>query len=53
MKANYHFITIIVSYPQIEKMASYSRSTNVNENMSFSSRNFEGNVSTYVFGKSF
>ena len=30
-----------------------SRSTNVNVSMSFPNSNFEGNFSTYVFGKSF
>jgi len=31
----------------------YSRSTNFKVNMSFPNSIFEGNVSTYVFGKSF
>ena len=31
----------------------YSRSINVNVNISFPNCNFEGNFSTYVFGKSF
>jgi len=31
----------------------YSRSTNDNVNMSLPNSNFEGNFSTYVFGKSF
>jgi len=43
----------IISNSQIETLVSYSRSTNVNVNMSFSNSNFEGNFSTYVFGKSF
>ena len=33
-------------------MFSNSRSTNVNVNMSFPFSNFQGNISTYVFGKS-
>ena len=49
----YHFSTIIISNSQIETLDSYSRSNNVNVNLSFPSSNFEGNVSTYVFGKSF
>ena len=39
--------------PQIEILVSFSRSTNVNVNMSFPNSNFEGNFCTYVFGKSF
>jgi len=35
---------------QLEILVSYSRSTNVNEIMSFQNSNFEGNFSTYVFG---
>ena len=39
---------------QIEKMVSFSKSTNVNANMSFFiNSDFERNFSTYVFGKSF
>ena len=34
-------------------MVSNSRSTNVKVNMSFPNSNSEGNLSTYVFGKSF
>ena len=37
----------------IEILVSFSRSTNVKVNMSFPISNFEGNFSTYVFGKSF
>jgi len=48
-----HCSTIIISNSQIETLVSYSRSTNVNVNMSVPSSNFEGNYSTYVFGKSF
>ena len=50
---NYDFSTIDISSSQIETLVSYSRSTNVNVNMSFPNSNFEGNFSTYVFGKSF
>ena len=49
----YYFRTFIFSNSQIELLVSFSRSTNVNVNMSFRNRNFEGNFSTYVFGKSF
>ena len=38
---------------QLEKLVSYSRSTVFNVNVSFQNSNFEGNVSTYVFGKLF
>ena len=38
---------------QIEILVSYSKSSYVNENMSFPNNKFEGNFSTYVFGKSF
>ena len=34
-------------------MVSYTRSTNVHVNMYFPNSNFDGNFSTYVFGKSF
>ena len=51
-RQNSHFRTNI-SNSQIETLVSYSRSTNVNVNMSFPNINFEGNFSTYVFGKSF
>ena len=37
----------------MEILVSYSRSTNVNEDMYFQNCNFEGNFCTYVFGKSF
>ena len=53
MKQNYNSITIIISNSQIKILFSYSRSTNGNVNMSFPRGNFEGNSSTYVFGKSF
>ena len=49
----YYFRTFIFSNSQIELLVSFSRSTNVNVNMSFPNRNFEGNFSTYVFGKWF
>jgi hypothetical protein len=52
-RQNYHFSTIIISNSQIETLVSYSRSTNINVNMSFPNSNFEGNFSTYVFCKSF
>ena len=52
-RQNYHFSTIIISNYQIETLVSYSRSTNVNVNMSFPNSNFEGNFNTCVFGKSF
>ena len=50
---NYYISTIIISNSQIEILVSYSRSTNVEINMSFPNSKFEGNFSTYVFGKSF
>jgi len=53
MKQKYYFRTFIISNSQIEILVSFSRSTNVNANMSFSNSNFEGNFRTYVFGKSF
>ena len=53
MKANYYFSTFIISNSQIEILVSFSRSTNVNVNMSFPNSNFEGNFSTHVFGKLF
>jgi len=53
MKAKLSFCTIIISNSQIETLVSYSRATNVNVYMSLSSSKFEGNFSTYVFGKSF
>ena len=49
----YYFRTFIFSNSQIEILVSFSRSTNVNVNMSLPNSNFEGNFSTYVFGKSF
>jgi len=52
-RQNYHISMIIISNSQIETLVSYSRSTNVNVNMSFRKSNFEGTFSTYVFGKSF
>ena len=52
-KEKYFFRTFIFSNPQIEILVSFSRSTNVYVNMSFPNSNFEGNFSTYVFGKSF
>ena len=48
-----HCGTINISNCQIETLVSYSKSTNVNVNMTFPSSNFEGNCSTYVFCKSF
>jgi len=50
---NCYFSTIVISNSQIEILVSYSRSTNVNVNMSIPYSKFEGKVSTYVFGKSF
>jgi len=41
---NYYFSTIIISNSKIETLVSYSKSTNVNVNMSFPSSNFEGNL---------
>jgi hypothetical protein len=38
---------------KIESLVSYSKSTNINVNMSFPNSNFEGYLSTYVFVKSF
>jgi len=35
MKAKYYFSTFIISNSQIEILVSFSRSTNVNQNMSF------------------
>ena len=45
--------TFNISKSQIEILVSFSRSTNLNENMFFPNSNFEGNVSTYVCGMSF
>jgi len=50
---NYYFSMIIISNSLIEILVSDSRWTNVNVNMSFPTSKFEGNLSTYVFGKSF
>ena len=50
---NYYFSTIIISNSQIEILVSYSRSTNVNVNMSSLNSKFEGTFSIYAFGKSF
>ena len=52
-RQKYYFRTFIDWISQIEIMVSFSRSTNVNANMSFTNSNFEGNFNTYVFGKSF
>ena len=47
------FRTFIFSNCQIEILVSFSRSTNVNINMSFPISKFDGTFSTYMFGKSF
>ena len=52
MMAKLLLSTIIISNSQIEILVSYSMSTNVNVNMCFPNSKFEGNFSTYVFGKS-
>jgi hypothetical protein len=52
-RQNYHFSMIIIWNSNIETLVSYSKSTNVNVNMTFPNINFEGKFSTYVFGKSF
>ena len=49
----YYFRTFIFSNSKIEILFSFSSSTKVNVNMSLPNSNFEGNFSTYVFGKSF
>ena len=49
----YYFRTFIAWNTQIEILVSFSRSTNVNVNMSYPNSNFEENFSTYVIGKSF
>jgi len=49
----YYFRKFIFSNSQIELLVPFSKSTKVNVNMSFPNTNFEGNFSTYVFGKSF
>ena len=48
-KQKYYFSTFIISNSQIEILVSFSRSTNVNANMSFPNSNFEGIFSTYVW----
>jgi len=40
-RQNYHFCTIIISNSQIETLVSYSSSTYINVNMSFTNGNFE------------
>jgi len=50
---NYYVSTIIISNSQIEILVSYSRSTNINVNMSLPKSKFKGNFSKYVVGKSF
>ena len=52
-RQKYYFSSFIISNSKIEILVSFLRSTNVNVNMSFPNSNFEGNFSTYVFGKSF
>ena len=49
----YYFRTFIFSNSQIELLGFFSRSTNVNVNVSFPNSNFEGNFRTYVFGSHF
>ena len=49
----YHFSTVIISNSQIEILVSYSKSNDGKVNMFFPYNKFEGNFSTYVFGKSF
>ena len=49
----YYFRTFIFSNSQIEILVSFSKTTIVNVNLSFRNSNFEGNFSTYVFGKPF
>jgi len=53
LRQNYTFSTIIISNSQIETLVSYSRSTNINVNMSLPYSNFKGNRSTHVFGNLF
>ena len=53
VREKYYFRPFIFSNSQIEILVSFSKSTNVNVNMSFPNSNFEENYSTYVFGKSF
>ena len=45
--------TFIFSNSLVEILVSFSRSTNVNVDVSFPNSNFEGNFSTYVFRNSF
>ena len=52
-RQKYYFRTFIFSNSQIDILVSFSKSTNVNLNMSFPNSNFEGNFSTYEFCKSF
>ena len=52
-RQKYYFKTFIFSNSQIEILVSFSRSTNVNVNMSFPNSNFEWILSTYMFGKWF
>ena len=52
-KQKYYFRTFIFSNPPIEILVSFSRSTNVNVNISFPNSNFERNFSAYVFVKTF
>jgi len=52
-RQNHHYCTIIISNSQIENLVSFSRSTNVNVNMSFPNSNFEGNFSTYCLARHF
>ena len=46
-------VRLIFQISQLQKLVSYSKSTNVNVKMSLQNRNFEWNIRTYVFGKSF
>ena len=43
-RQKYYFRTFIFSNSQIELLVSFSRSTNINVNMSFPNSNFEGNL---------
>ena len=49
MNQKYYFSTFIISNSKTEILVSFSRSTNINVNMSFPNSNFEGNFSTYVW----
>jgi hypothetical protein len=53
MKTKLSFFTTIISNSQIETLVPYSRSTNVNVNISIPNSSFEETFSTNVFGKSF